>query len=166
MVLATVGRRGHPSARFVLVRGIDPRGLVFFTNYESRKGRELEGHSKAALVFYWSAISRQVRVEGTVRRVSAAESDLYFASRPRGAQLAAWASPQSRVIPSRSYLLRRFQALGRRFKGREVPRPPHWGGFRLEPVAFEFWRSRRYRLHERVRYERRPRGWRLSRLAP
>ncbi len=166
MTLATAARGGRPSARVVLLRGVDQRGLVFFTNYRSCKGRELVANPRAALVFYWGPIARQVRVEGRVRRLAAAESDLYFDSRPRGARLAAWASEQSTIIPSREHLLRRYRDVQRRFRDRRVPRPPHWGGFRLEPEAIEFWRSRPHRLHDRLRFERRPKGWRVVRLAP
>ena len=166
MVLATADRRGNPSARFVLLRGIDAEGLVFFTNYRSRKGSELAARPRAAVAFYWGAIGRQVRVEGRVRRLDSGASDRYFASRPRAARLAAWASPQSRVIPDGRTLMRRYRQIEARFRGREVPRPPHWGGYRIEPRTFEFWRNRAHRLHERVRYTRRGDGWVTERLAP
>ena len=166
MVLATADRRGTPSARVVLLRGLDASGLVFFTNYRSRKGRELSARPRAAAVLYWEPIGRQVRIEGVVRRLGAAASDAYFARRPRAAQLAAWASPQSRVIADERTLLRRYAAVQGRFHGRAVPRPPHWGGFRLEPRAFEFWRNRPHRLHDRLRHTRRGRVWTVRRLAP
>jgi pyridoxamine 5'-phosphate oxidase len=150
----------------VLLRGLEPEGLVFFTNYRSRKGRELGRRPAAALLFYWPEVGRQVRVEGRTVRLSARESDDYFASRPRQARLAAWASDQSAGIPARGTLLRRFEAARARFRGRDVPRPPHWGGYRLRPTAFEFWRQRPHRLHERLRYERSARGWRVTMLAP
>ena len=166
MVLATADRRGTPSARLVLLRGLDRTGLVFFTNYRSRKGRELSARPRAAAVFYWEPIGRQVRIEGVVRRLGAAASDAYFARRPRAAQLAAWASPQSRVIADRPSLLHRYAAVQKRYRGRAVPRPPYWGGFRLEPRAFEFWRNRPHRLHDRLRHTRRGRAWTVRRLAP
>ena len=166
MALATVGPRGRPSARMVLVRGLDAQGVVFFTNYRSRKGRELARRPDAALVFYWADAGRQVRVEGTVRRLSGPESDRYFAARPRGARLAAWTSDQSRPIPSRAWLLRRYRAIERRFRGRAVPRPAHWGGYRLEPRAIEFWIARPHRLHERRHYRRRAGRWHATLLAP
>jgi pyridoxamine 5'-phosphate oxidase len=166
MVLATTGGRGRPAARWVLLRGLDEGGLVFFTNYRSRKGRELARTPYAAAVFYWAALQKQVRVEGRVVRLGAQESDGYFARRPRDARLAAWASEQSRPLRDRATLSRRFLAMRRRFRGRDVPRPAHWGGFRLVPDAFEFWQNRPHRLHERMRFERGPRGWRVTLLAP
>jgi len=166
MVLATADRRGSPSARVVLLRGLDPSGLVFFTNYRSRKGRELSARPRAAVVFYWHAIGRQVRAEGPVTRLDSPASDLYFAARPRAARLAAWASPQSRTIPDRGLIERRFRAIRARFRDRDVPRPPHWGGFRLEPRSYEFWRNRPHRLHDRLRYTRRAGTWTVARLAP
>ena len=166
MALATADARGRPSVRMVLLRGLDARGLVFFTNYRSRKGAELQRRPHAAVVLYWARLARQVRVEGRVRKLSDRESDAYFASRPRGARLAAWASDQSRAIRSRDALLARYLDLRRRFRGRDVPRPPHWGGYRIEPRAIEFWAGRPHRLHERRLYTRRPGGWRLELLAP
>ena len=166
MTLATTGPRGRPSARVVLLRGLDQRGLVFFTNYRSRKGRDLARQPSAALVFYWPALGRQVRVEGRVTRLPAEESDVYFASRPRAARLAAWASNQSSPIADREALRRSYAAVQARFRGRDVPRPPHWGGYRLVPRVFEFWRSGPHRLHERLRFARGPRGWKVTRLAP
>jgi pyridoxamine 5'-phosphate oxidase len=166
MALATSGRAGRPSVRMVLLRGIDARGLLFFTNYRSRKGRELERRPWAAVVLYWPQIQRQVRVEGRVRRLTPRESDAYFATRPREARLAAWASEQSSPIRGRGVLLARFRAMRARYGGLEVPRPPHWGGFLLIPDAFEFWAARTHRLHDRVRYARRAGRWRRERLAP
>lgn len=166
MSLATASPKGRPSARMVLLKGFDPRGFVFFTNYRSRKGRELEGNPRAALVLYWHPLHRQVRIEGRVRRVSAAESDAYFASRPRGSQLGAAVSPQSRVIPGRRMLERALVALERRLRGAPVPRPAGWGGYRLVPDSIEFWEQRRNRLHDRLRYRRSRGAWLRERLAP
>lgn len=164
--LATADAAGRPSVRMVLFKGVDPSGLRFFTNYESRKGRELAENPRAALCFYWPWIDEQVRVEGTVERLSAAESDAYFASRPRLSQLGAWASRQSRPHASRFELLRRVVTTEARFLGREVSRPPNWGGFLLRPEAVEFWASQPNRLHLRRRFERSESGWRLERLDP
>jgi pyridoxamine 5'-phosphate oxidase len=173
MTLATVSADGRPSARTVLLRGFDPRGFVFFTNYDSRKARELAERPHAALLFFWQALERQVRVEGRVQKVSDAESDRYFASRPRGSRLGAWASPQSRVIPGRDDLERRLEEAAERFGAGEsdgpVPRPDFWGGLRVVPDAVELWQGRPSRLHDRLRYRRdagAPGGWRLERLAP
>ncbi|MCI0681171.1 MAG: pyridoxamine 5'-phosphate oxidase [Gemmataceae bacterium] len=168
MTLATVGADGAPSARIVLVRGWDERGFVFYTNYESRKAADLAADSRAALVFYWPECKRQIRIEGTAERVSAAESDAYFQSRPRGHRLSALISPQSAVIPDRQFLEDRMAALERQFAGRDdIPRPPHWGGFRVKPDMIEFWQGRDNRLHDRLRYRRLPDGsWTCERLAP
>ncbi len=167
MTLATAGATGRPSARAVLLRGLDERGVVFYTSYESRKARELARNAEAALVFLWPAQRRQVRVEGRVAKISAAESDAYFASRPRGHRLAAWVDRQSEVVASRDVLERRMAALTVRYRGKPVPRPPYWGGYRLRPRAIEFWQSRANRLHDRLRYTRLAHGgWRIERLAP
>jgi pyridoxamine 5'-phosphate oxidase len=151
MTLATVGEDGRPSTRIVLVKGVDARGLTWFTNYESRKGRELAAHPFAALQFHWVELERVVRIEGTVERVSDEESDAYFASRPLDSRIGAWASPQSQVIPSRTVLVANAAKYGARYALRP-PRPPHWGGFRLRPDAWEFWQGRPSRLHDRLRY--------------
>ncbi len=167
MTLATVGRDGRPSARTVLLKGCDGRGFVFYTNYESRKGRELADRAHAALVFAWVPMERQVIVEGPVTRVSREEADAYFHSRPRASQLAAWASPQSTVVAGRAVIEESFRVIERKYEGREVPLPPHWGGFRLSPGTVEFWQGRRSRLHDRLRYRREADGdWTIERLAP
>jgi pyridoxamine 5'-phosphate oxidase len=167
MTLATATPDGKPSARLVLLRGFDERGFVFFTNYDSRKGRELAANPWAALVLYWAALDRQVRIDGHVEVVSAAESDTYFQSRARGSQLGAWASPQSTVIPGREVLERQMEELVTRFAGSAVPRPPHWGGLRVVPTMIEFWQGQPNRLHDRLCYRRRETsGWVLERLAP
>jgi pyridoxamine 5'-phosphate oxidase len=166
MTLATAGAGCTPSARMVLFKGIENAGFLFVSNYESRKGRDLAVNKRAALVFYWSATRHQVRVSGTVRRVSRAASAAYFSGRPRGAQLSALASRQSRVITSRAVLEKAVAALDRRHPG-EVPLPDDWGGYSLRPAWIEFWENRADRLHDRLRYVRaRQGGWRLERLAP
>ena len=166
MTLATADGDGAPSARMVLLKGADEEGFVFYSGYVSRKAGELEANPRAALVFYWRPLGKQIRVEGRVERVSAAESEAYFATRPRGSQLAAWASQQSRSLPNREELERRYAELEREYEGREVPRPPHWGGFRLRPEAIEFWEHRENRLHDRIRYTRAREGWRHELLSP
>jgi pyridoxamine 5'-phosphate oxidase len=167
MTLATVGPDAKPSARLVLLRGFDETGFFFFTNYESRKATELAANPRAALVFYWAELDRQVRIEGRVERLTAEESDAYFQTRPRGSRLGAWASPQSRVIPDRGVLDDRMEELVAQYGDGEVPRPPYWGGFRLVPDAIEFWQGRANRLHDRLRYRRSgERGWTIERLAP
>jgi pyridoxamine 5'-phosphate oxidase len=166
MTVASVSADGQPSARIVLLRGYDARGFVFFTNYESRKGHELDATGKAGLLFFWPALERQIRIDGSVARIDAAESDAYFAQRPRGHRLSAWASPQSSVVASRAFLEDRMAAEDARFGPGDVPRPPYWGGYRVTPHVFEFWQGRRNRVHDRIAYLRANDAWRIERLAP
>ncbi len=167
MTLATATPDGRPSARVVLLKGFDRRGLVFYTNYESRKGAELAQNPRAALLFFWPELERQVRIEGHVERVDADESLTYFQSRPKESQVGAWASPQSRIIAGRDVVEQRYQELAAQFKHDEVlPLPPFWGGYRVVPTYFEFWQGRPSRLHDRICYTLSGQGWTISRLAP
>jgi len=166
MVLATASPDGKPSARVVLLKGFDERGFVFYTNYEGRKSVELTANPQAAIVFFWGELERQMRIEGTVEKTTKQESEEYFKSRPIESRLSAWASKQSSVIPSRSYLERKMSDLNSRYGNREVPLPPFWGGFRLDPQVFEFWQSRENRLHDRVRYALQGGVWHIERLSP
>jgi len=166
MTLATVGADGRPSTRIVLIKGIDERGIAWYTNYESRKGRELALHPYAALQFHWVELERVVRIEGPVARISAEESDAYFATRPIDSRIGAWASPQSEVIAARAVLVANAAKVGAKYL-MNPPRPPHWGGFRLAPEVWEFWQGRKSRLHDRLRYRRdASTDWRRERLAP
>jgi pyridoxamine 5'-phosphate oxidase len=167
MTLATATSDGTPSARLVLLKQADEHGFVFFTNYNSRKSLELDSNPQAALVFYWPHFERQVRVEGKVERISAEESNEYFKTRPRESQLGAWASPQSEVIGSRALLQARADELASSYEGQEIPRPEHWGGYRVRAERIEFWKGRPGRLHDRIVYELQPNGgWSIGRLAP
>lgn len=168
MTLATTGADGRPSARTVLLKGLDGRGFVFYTNYDSRKGRELSNIPRATLVFPWLALERQVVVEGAASRVTREESEAYFHSRPRASQLGAWVSQQSSVITGRAALEDALKALEQKYAGKEIPLPPNWGGYRVAPETVEFWQGRRSRLHDRLRYRRDPKTneWIVERLAP
>ena len=166
MTLATATLDGVPSARIVLLKGVEDEGFVFFTNYESRKGQELAANPHAALVFFWQPLERQVRIQGTVERIAPEASEAYFQSRPRGSRLGAWASPQSRVLPDRAALEARAREVEAEYGEAEVPRPPFWGGYRVRPVEVEFWQGRPSRLHDRIVYRQAGDGWQRVRLAP
>jgi len=166
VALATVGADGQPSLRMVLLKGHDRAGFVFYTNGESRKAGELAGNPQAALLFHWKSLRRQVRVEGPVHHVSEAEADAYFASRARASQLGAWASDQSRPLDARETFEARYRAMEARFEGGDVPRPPHWGGWRVRPERIEFWQDRAFRLHERRLFTRAGEGWQEGLLYP
>ena len=167
MTLATADKEGRPSARIVLLKGVDQRGFVFYTNYDSRKGQELAENAQAALVFYWSDQEREVCVAGEVSKLPPAESDAYFKSRPRGSQLGAWASQQSAVVRDRAALEEKWNQMEAQYAGQQIPRPPHWGGYVSSPARIEFWQGRPNRLHDRFRYTRQPdKTWRIERLSP
>jgi len=166
MTLATVDAAGRPTARIVLMKGVDARGVVFHTNYDSRKGRDLAANPRAALLFFWVGLERQVRIDGAAERVSAEDSDAYFAARPRGSQISAWASPQSAPVADRPWLEARVAEFEARFASGAVPRPPNWGGMRVVPDRFEFWQGRTSRLHDRLVWSRQGDRWTIERLAP
>ena len=167
MTLATASLEAVPSARIVLLKGYDEKGFVFYTNYESAKGRELAENPKASLLFFWKELERQIRITGIVEKVSNAESDEYFLSRPTGSQIGAWASPQSHVIENRSWLEKQVKMLEEKFSSEAVTRPSHWGGYRVKPVIIEFWQGRSSRLHDRLQYSLQENGsWKIERLAP
>jgi pyridoxamine 5'-phosphate oxidase len=166
MTLATVDAKGLPHARIVLLKGLDDKGFSFFTNYNSAKGHEMEASHHAALVFFWKELERQVRIEGMVEKLSAAESDAYFNSRPEGSRIGAWASPQSRVIDDRSVLENNTALYSQKFADGAIPRPDHWGGYRVIPQRIEFWQGRSSRLHDRIVFEKTGTAWKKYRLAP
>lgn len=167
MTLATANQQGIPAARIVLLKGVDERGFVFFTNYESKKADDLHQNPHACLVFFWKELERQIRISGQVEKVTEAESDQYFHSRPEGSRIGAWASPQSSVISSREIIEEKVAVLQQTFGGKEIPRPLHWGGYRVKPVKIEFWQGRSNRLHDRIQYTLQSEGsWKIERLAP
>ena len=167
MTLATSDKNGTPSARIVLLKGYDARGFVFFTNYNSAKGNELAENPKASLLFFWKELERQVRIDGSVEKISAIESDIYFKSRPVGSQIGAWASPQSTVIENRQVIEKNFQKYEQQFDAGNIPRPEHWGGYLVKPSKIEFWQGRSSRLHDRIQYSLQTDGsWKRERLAP
>lgn len=166
MTIATATPEGIPSARVVLLKGFDDRGFVFFTNYDSHKGQELQANPHAAIVFLWTELERQVRIQGTVERISAAESDNYYYSRPAGSRLGAWASEQSQVIADRTVLETRLEQLQTEYPDGDIARPSHWGGFRVMPTLIEFWQGRSSRLHDRLRYQKVGENWTIDRLSP
>lgn len=165
MTLATIGADNKPHARIVLLKALDEKGFTFFTNYNSAKGHEIDSHPFAALVFFWRELERQVRIEGTIEKISATESDAYFYSRPPGSRLGAWASPQSQVITDRAVLDENYTQYEKQF-GAEIPRPQHWGGYRVVPTQIEFWQGRSSRMHDRILFARQNGGWSKYRLAP
>ncbi|MBX2939053.1 MAG: pyridoxamine 5'-phosphate oxidase [Ferruginibacter sp.] len=166
MTLATVDANHHPHARIVLLKGVDEQGFTFFTNYNSHKGQQLSDSHQVALVFFWKELERQVRIEGNAFRLTDAENDEYFLSRPEESRIGAWASPQSTVISNRALLDQHVEEIKKRFEGKQVTRPPHWGGYRVEPTRIEFWQGRPGRLHDRVQYEKIRNVWEIHRLAP
>lgn len=166
MTLATVNKKGVPSARTILLKELDDSGFVFYTNYESEKAQELNENPNASIVFYWKEFERQVRITGIVEKISREESETYFNSRPLESKLGAWASKQSEEIPNRDYLVNKYNEVKEKFKGTEIPLPPFWGGYRLFPNIFEFWQGREMRLHDRIKYEKVENGWRILRLSP
>lgn len=167
MTLATVNKEGEPSARIVLLKGYDERGFVFFTNYNSAKGSELAHNSNACLVFFWKELERQVRITGVAEKISNEESIAYFNSRPDGSKIGAWASPQSLAVAGKAWLKETFDYYMERFKHGEIPKPPHWGGYRVKPVKTEFWQGRPSRMHDRILYTKQPdSNWKIERLAP
>lgn len=167
MTLATATRGGIPSARIVLFKGLDKKGIRFFTNYKSRKAKELQTNPRGALIFYWASLDRQIRIEGKIEKLSSKDSDQYWKTRPRESKIGAWASPQSRPIPNRQYLEHELDRLTSKWADQQdIPRPPHWGGFRLIPHRFEFWTAKDARLHERVEYQKTPHGWTITLLGP
>lgn len=166
MALATTDADGAPNVRMVLLKEANERGFVFFTDYRSVKGAELEVNARAALCFWWGALERQVRIRGPIEKITAAESAAYFAQRPRGSQLGAWASAQSSVIANREALERKYAELDAKYPGEEIPLPPHWGGYRIAPQSYEFWQGRQSRLHDRLRYQPQGAGWVIKRLSP
>jgi pyridoxamine 5'-phosphate oxidase len=166
MTLATADKSGRPLARIVLLKDYNADGFVFFTNYESRKGNDLAQNPAACLLFFWKELERQVRIEGVVEKIDAAESDAYFHSRPEGSRIGAWTSPQSQPIANRSFLENRYLELTEQYKEKEIPRPPHWGGYIVKPQKIEFWQGRISRLHDRILYTKHENGWKIERLAP
>ncbi len=167
MVLATATKDGKPSARIVLLKDYDEKGFVFYTNYDSQKGLELADNPNASIVFFWKELQRQVRIEGVIEKVSAEESDTYFNSRPEGSRIGAWASPQSKVVPTRNVLEDKYEEYHQKFAGKNIPRPSHWGGYRIKPTEIEFWQGRPNRLHDRILYSQQEEGnWKIERLAP
>ena len=168
MTLATIGEKGYPESRVVLLKGYDEKGFVFFTNYESAKGLQLKAQPQCSLLFFWKELERQIRIIGTAFPITATESDTYYHSRPIGSQIGAWASPQSQVVESKEWLEENFAQIEKKYQGQSsIPRPPHWGGFRIEPIRFEFWQGRPSRMHDRICYTREQElNWKIERLAP
>jgi len=166
MILATANKKSNPSVRVVLIKAISNKGITFFTNYNSRKGQDLSQNSSASLLFFWAELERQVRIEGKIKKISRAESQKYFDTRPVESRIAAWASEQSKKIPGREHLELKFQKLEKKFTGKKIPVPPNWGGFRLVPEYFEFWQGRESRLHDRICYKKVNKNWKIFRLAP